>query len=120
MIVIKLTEDHLKLLPFIAISNDNDKVIEIDKENMLLIHSSILDDVSLILGLRDKAIPKTENDADGRAFPDEVEHYMLSVYNYVKDNLYYIETIIHQFVADGGITAGTYKADERELFWTKF
>lgn len=119
MIKLTLTKDHLKLLPFILISNDDDNKIEIDKKVLLTIHSSLLDDVSLILGLRDKAIEKTENDALGRAFPDEIEAYMLDVYNYVKDNLYYIETLLHQFSIKGGLTEGTYQSDENYLFWEK-
>ena len=118
-ITLNLTKDHLKLIPFILIKNDKDENLEIDKIKMLRLQSTLLEDVSLILGLRDKAIPNTENDENGRAFPDEIEHYMLDVYNYVKDNLFYIETLIHQFVVFGGITEGTYVCDNKELFWEK-
>lgn len=116
-ITLNLTKDHLKLIPFILIKNDKDENLEIDKIKMLRLQSTLLEDVSLILGLRDKAIPNTENDENGRAFPDEIEQYMLDVYNYVKNNLFYIETLIHQFVVFGGITEGTYVCDSKELFW---
>lgn len=119
MKVLNLTKDHLRLIPFILINNDKDDVLEINKTTLFTIQSSILEDMSLLLGLRDKAIPKTENDANGRAFPDEVEKYMLDIYHYVIDNLYYIETLIHQFVVLGGLTEGTYVSDEKNIFWEK-
>lgn len=118
-ITLNLTKDHLKLIPFILIKDDKDEVLEIDKEVMLSLQSTLLEDVSLILGLRDKAIPNTEFDANGRAFPNEIEEYMFNIYNYVKDNLYYIETLIHQFVINGGITEGVYECDDKELLWFK-
>lgn len=118
-VTLELSQEHLKLIPFIHIINERDEVLEIDKEAMLTIKNTLLEDVSLILGWRDLAIPNTEDDADGRAFPDDVTEKMQSIYNYVKDNLYYIETLIHQFVVSGGITAGTYECDSNSLFWTK-
>ena len=71
----------------------------------------------MVLGLRDKAIKNTENDANGRAFPTDIEKYIFSVYNYVKDNLYLLETLIHQFVIKGGITPGVYECDDIDLIW---
>lgn len=118
-VTLNLTNDHLKLIPFILIKDENDDNLEIDKNVMLRLQSSLLEDVSLILGLRDKAIPNTEFDAEGRAFPTEVEDYMFKVYNYVRENLYYIETLIHQFAISGGITEGAYECDSKELFWSK-
>ena len=40
----------------------------------------ITEDMALILGLMDKAIPNTEDDPNGRAFEDEAESYMLELY----------------------------------------
>jgi hypothetical protein len=93
--------------------------LEIDKEKIFMVQSSVLDDMSLMLGLNDKALPTHINDAMGKSFPDDVEKHMLDVYNYVKDNLYYIETLIHQFVVNGGITEGIYVADTNNLIWEK-
>ena len=114
-----LTEDHLKLIPFILIKDEKDECLEIDRERMLILQTSLLEDVSLILGLRYKAIPNTEYAAEGRAFPEDVEQYMFDVYNYVRDNLYNIETLIHQFVCHGGITVGNYVYDEAASMWIK-
>lgn len=116
---LNLTKDHLKLIPFILIKNDNDDNLEIDKTVMLMIQSTLVEDVSMILGLRDKAIPNTEYDSNGRAFPEDVTKYIFDTYNYVKENLYYIETLIHQFVTIGGISEGVYESDSKTLWWTK-
>lgn len=116
---ITLTEDHIKLIPFFFIQEFGDNEIGVTKEQLFNLGSHLLEDMAMILGLSDKAINNTSYDADGRAFDDETEKYMLDLYNYIVDNLYYIELIIHQFVIKGGITAGTYKALDNELFWEK-
>jgi hypothetical protein len=71
----------------------------------------------MILGLRDKAIKNTEEDADGAAYPDDVEKYMLDTYKYVSDNMYLIETLLHQHVMDG-VKPGEYICKDNELIWT--
>jgi hypothetical protein len=76
-----------------------------------------LDDVAMILGLRDKAIKNTEEDADGAAYPDDVEKYMLDTYHYVSDNLYLIETLLHQKVMEGIKPNTEYKAKDSDLIW---
>jgi len=113
-----LTDDHLKLIKFIGFDESEDDVIKIDKRAMLSVRTHILDDVAMVLGLLDKAIPSTDEDPDGRAYPDEVEKHMLDTYNYVSENLYYIETLIHQRCTEG-TPAGHYKAKDNELIWEK-
>jgi hypothetical protein len=113
---LNLTEDHLKLVRFLNIIDEDDDFLKIDKKVMLTMQSHLLDDVAMILGLRDKAIKNTEEDADGAAYPDDVEKYMIDTYNYVSDNLYLIETLLHQNVMEG-VKAGHYKAKDSELIW---
>lgn len=113
---LNLTEDHLKLVRFLNIEDKNENYLEINKKTMLTLQSHILDDVAMILGLRDKAIKNTEEDADGAAYPDDVEKYMLDTYQYVSDNLYLIETLLHQKVMEG-IKVGHYKAKDSDLIW---
>lgn len=114
-----LTEDHLKLVRFLKLNDESeDNVIKIDRKVMLTIQSHLLDDVAMILGLRDKAISRTTEDADGAAYPDDVEEYMLSTYNYVSDNLHLIESLLHQRVFEG-IQPGHYKAIDYEMVWQK-
>lgn len=119
IIRLKLNEDHLKLIPFFYINEVSDEEIEISRNNLFNLNNRLLEDISMMLGLYDKAIVNTKNDADGRAFDDETTQYMIDIYNYVNENLYYIETLIHQYVVRGGITVGTYKALDNELIWEK-
>ena len=113
---LNLTEDHLKLVRFLNIEDKDDDVLTINKKVMLTMQTHILDDVAMILGLKDKAIKNTEEDADGAAYPDDVEKYMLDTYHYVSDNLYLIETLLHQFVFEG-VKVGEYRAKDSELVW---
>lgn len=117
-VTLNLTEDHLKLASFFHLINE-EKDVKINKYIMLSEQSHLLDDVSLILGLRDKAIANTVEDADGMAFPDDVEKYMVDTYRYVSENLYWIETLIHQNILKGGVQPGTYVCDNRDKIWTK-
>lgn len=113
---LNLTEDHLKLVRFLNVEDKDDDYLKINKKVMLTMQSHILDDVAMILGLRDKAIKNTEEDADGAAYPDDVEKYMLDTYKYVSDNLYLIETLLHQHVFDG-IKPTHYRAKDSDLIW---
>lgn len=119
IIRLKLNEDHLKLIPFFYINEVSDEEIEISRNNLFNLNNRLLEDISMMLGLYDKAIENTKDDADGRAFDDETTQYMVDIYKYVNDNLYYIETLIHQYVVKGGISVGTYKALDNELIWEK-
>ena len=60
-----LTEDDLKLVRFFNIEDNDDNYLKINKNVMLTIQSHILDDVAMVLGLRDKAIKGTSDDACG-------------------------------------------------------
>lgn len=115
---LNLTNDHLKLVRFLNIEDVEDDFLKINKKRMLTIQTHILDDIAMVLGMRDKAIKGTEEDADGAAYPDEVEKYMLDTYKYVSDNLYLIETLIHQFILEG-VTEGSYSCNDKDMIWTK-
>ena len=117
IIHLNLTEDHLKLVSFFNLE-DRDDEIAINKNVMLTLQSHLLDDVATILGYRDRAIKNTEYDADGSAYPDDVENYLMETYKYVSDNMYYIESLLHQNALKG-ITPGHYKAKDNELVWTR-
>jgi len=118
IIHLDLTEDHLKLVRFLELEDESDDCIRINKKIMLSLQSHLLDDVAVVLGLKDKAIKGTEDDSDGAAYPDDIEKYMVDTYNYVSDNLYYIESLLHQNVMTG-IQPGKYKAKDSEMLWTK-
>ena len=110
-----LTEEHLKLVRFFDIE-DNDFDVKINKKTMLTLKTHILDDVAMILGYKDKVIKGTETNELGGAYPDDVEKYLLDTYNYVAHNMYYIETLLHDKVMEG-IKPGHYKAKDNELLW---
>jgi hypothetical protein len=116
IIHLNLTEDHLKLVRFLNVEDNDDDVLTINKHVMLTLQTHILDDVATILGFRDKAIKGTEEDPDGAAYPDDVEKYMLDTYNYVSQNMFYIETLLHQRCTQG-IVPGRYKANDADLLW---
>ena len=115
-----LTNDHLKLIPFFYINTNDGNDVNINTEYGLFnMNNRLVEDMCMILGLQDKAIPNTENDADGRAFDEETTKYMIDVYEYVMNNLADIETLIHQFVVNGGLTEGTYKCLDNDMIWEK-
>ena len=118
IIHLNLTEDHLKLVRFLNIEDNDDDVLTINKKVMLTMQTHILDDVAMILGFTDKAIKGTDEDPDGRAYPDDIEKYMLDTYKYVSDNMYYIETLLYQNVLTG-VQPGEYKANDADLIWEK-
>ena len=115
---LNLTEDHLRLVRFLNIEDKDDDVLTINKKVMLTMQTHILDDVAMILGLKDKAIKNTTEDADGAAYPDDVEKYMLDTYHYVSDNMFLIESLLHQRVMEG-IQPGEYVCKDNEMVWTK-
>ncbi len=116
---IVLTEDHIKLIPMFFIQEFNDNEIGVTREQLFSLGNHLLEDMAIILGLTDKAIPNTKNDADGTAYDDETEQYMLDIFNYISENLFYIESLIHQTVCFGGLTPGTYKCKIEDLIWEK-
>lgn len=118
IIKLNITDDLIKLLPTLYIQEEGDNKIVIDRE-WLFGGTHILEDISLALGIHDHAIKGTEDDPEGRAFNEEDTKRMLDLYNYVKGNLYYIETLIHQYAFKGGISVGEYKTKDSSLIWEK-
>ena len=116
---ITLTEDHLKLIPFLFIQEFDDDKIGVSTANTYCLGSHLLEDMAMILGLTDKAIPNTQDDADGTAYDDDTEKYMLSIHEYIVGHLADIEQLVHQFVVKGGLTPGTYKALDNVNIWEK-
>lgn len=113
-----LTKEHIQLISLIKFEDDFKGKFFIDKDDPYILPGR-LQDIALTLGYMDKAIPGTEEDPEGMAFPDDVEEHLLSVHHYVIDNLMLIESLIHQIVFNGGIEPGTYKCIDTELIWEK-
>lgn len=120
---LNLTEDHLRLVTFLNVQEGFNgesakKTVFIDNEDPLTMRMSLMDDVATILGLRGEALEGTVDDADGAAYPDEVEKRIVGAYEYVKDNLFLIETLLHQRVMEG-IKPGHYKCRDNDLIWQR-
>ena len=79
----------------------------------------VLEDVALIIGKWGEFIPGTEYEPSGRRYPEELEEYMYGLYEYIVDNLVFIESLVHTYAFRGGLTAGTYKCIDYELDWEK-
>ena len=79
----------------------------------------VLEDVALIIGKWGDFIPGTEYEPTGRRYPEELEEYMYGLYEYIIDNLVYIESLIHTYAVKGGLTAGTYKCVDYRLDWER-
>ena len=120
---IEVTEDLLKVIPIIYLQKD----IEWDYNTVFVrtdhIFSAggmhLIEDMAMALNIYDRKIKGTEDDPDGVAFSNEDTEYMLSLHKYVVDNIFYIESLIHQFVTKGGLQVGVYKAKDNELIWEK-
>nr|DAN76309.1 MAG TPA: hypothetical protein [Caudoviricetes sp.] len=114
---IELTKDHVKLLHFLYWQIDGDNKIFVDRTHLFNLGSHLLEDMAMILGMQDTAIKGTEESPDGRAFPEEIEEYLLGLHKYIADNLYYILSLITTF--QGNLTEGKYKCKDNDLIWTK-
>ena len=115
---LELTEQHLKLIKNFLVVELDDTKIGVDKIGLLGGNFAI-EDTAMIFGCYDKAIQNTLEDPDGPSFPEDIREELLSIYKYVSENLYEIETLIHQFVVNGGITPGKYKCRKDDYIWSK-
>lgn len=120
---IEITEDLLKLIPIVFLQEktwpDNNKTVSIETSHLYNVGFGLIEDMAMALGIYDRTIKGTEDDPEGKAFSKEDTDYMLSLHKYIVDNIYYIETLIHQFVGKGGLEVGTYRCKDNELIWEK-
>ena len=78
-----------------------------------------IEEIALILGHFQKAIPGTENDVDGRKFPEELDNYFIDLYNDITENMEYMFSLLIYYTDKGGLTPGTYKCNPRLKEWIK-
>ena len=116
--ILTLTDEHIKLIQNLDLTIVDDDNVNVSCHYKIC-GGHLLDDLSLILNLRDKAIKNTEDSSNGRAFPDEIEKYMLDLHNYIKDNLISIERFLHEYAILNGVQSGTYERDEETHTWNK-
>ena len=122
-IKVNFTKDILTLVSNIRfkekpVVRDNKETAEwfIDMNNIYG-GSYLFEDISYLIGRYDEHIPGTENDFMGVRFESEFEDYMYGMHSYIIENLEYIEEIVHQFCARGGIREGTYKCKSNQRIW---
>ena len=123
---LKLTEDHIKLIQAmnpVKFEFDNDSKnnhIGVGYDTYSLWGGSYLyEDIALILGFFEESMEGTENDYTGRRYSKEREDHMNELFDFFEENLYYVESLVHQFSCKGGLTPGTYKCIDYQLNWEK-
>ena len=76
-----------------------------------------IEDIALVLGYWDKAIPGTEDDVDGRKFPEYIEDKLFRLYDDITVNMEdYFSLLISQ-AGNGGLKPGYYKCNPRLKDW---
>ena len=121
-----LTEDHIKLIRALnpvkfEFNDDDDRSrFGIGYDSYSLWGGSFLfEDLALILGFYGESLPGTQDDFTGRRYSKEREDYMKELYAFFEENLFYIESLVHQFCDKGGLAPGTYKCIDYQLNWEK-
>ena len=78
-----------------------------------------IEDIALILGQWDDTIPGTEDDYDGRKFPEELHNHFFDLYEDITENFkLYFGLLI--FLSDkGGLVPGEYKCNPRIGDWKR-
>ena len=116
-IYVNLTEDHLKLIRNLNVQALTDETVGIVKDN-LYGGTYKYEQMALILGLTDKAVPGTEEDMEnGTLYEKEAQLYMVELDKYINENLLNIEEILHQFCLKGGLTVGKYVCKDYQHIW---
>ena len=116
-IYVNLTEDHLKLIRNLNVQALTDETVGIAKDN-LYGGTYKYEQMALILGLADKAVPGTEEDMEnGTLYEKEAQLYMVELDKYINENLLNSEESLHQFCLKGGLTVGKYVCKDYQHIW---
>ena len=116
-IYVNLTEDHLKLIRNLNVQALTDETVGIAKDN-LYGGTYKYEQMALILGLTDKAVPGTEEDMEnGTLYEKEAQLYMVELDKYIIENLLIIDEILHHFCLKGGLTVGKYVCKDYQHIW---
>ena len=112
---LNITGDKLALISGLAPKlMDNGVKLE---ENSFWGGTYLYEDIALVLGFYDEHIKGTEGDFEGRRYSPEREKYIFELYDWFKDNIYYILSLVLQFSNKGGLKEGTYKCVDYQLNW---
>ena len=110
-----ITKDKLDLISVLT-PKLTDGGVKLD-ENSLWGGSYLYEDMALVLGFYDEHIKGTEGDFEGRRYSREREKYMGELYDWFKDNINYILSLVLQYSNKGGLKEGTYKCVDYLLNW---
>ncbi len=123
---LKVTEDHVKLLQ--AIKFEEFVFDEISRNGRIgwgvdqyspWGGNFPIEDIALILGHWEDTIPGTENDYDGRKFPEKLHNYFFDLYEDITENFKLYFSLLIFMTDKGGLTPGTYKCNPRIGDWKK-
>ena len=78
-----------------------------------------IEDIALILGHWEDTIPGTENDYDGRKFPEKLHNHFFDLYEDITENFKLYFSLLIFMTDKGGLTPGTYKCNPRLGDWKK-
>ena len=78
-----------------------------------------IEDIALILGHLQDAIPGSENDIQGRQFPKELDDHFHDLYDDITENFEYMFSLLIYMSDKGGLTPGVYKCNKRLKDWSK-
>ena len=112
------TEEHINLIKNFRTRQIDDANYSIDTYD-LFGGTYLYEDMAYILGLMDKVIPGTMEDADGPKFEEETMQHLMELDSFIVDNLQHIEDILHQFCTEGIQPGVTYVCNLNEGVWHK-
>lgn len=78
-----------------------------------------IEDIALILGYWDQALPESLDSYTGRRFPDELQNHLIDLYEDITENMEYYFSLLIKYGCNGGLKPGTYKCNPRLKEWTK-
>lgn len=113
---IELTEDILKVIQCIEPKLFDDNKVGVNTKD-LFSGGYVIEHIARIIGRFDEKIDKTIYDSSGYLFPKETEDYLWDIYNYISQNIYWIELLIHSHITEG-LKPGLYTCIDREKVWT--
>lgn len=115
-IKIELTEDIITTLSHIEPKQLDDNLFGVNTQD--LFHSGyVKEQIAAAIGRYDERDEDTANEIGGYVFPEATEDYIWDIYEYIRDNMFWIHSIIFAFMKDG-VKPGVYTCIDRVKVWT--
>lgn len=116
IIRLKLTDELISLISNFRFRKISDKHFGVDTYD-LYGGTNLWEDMALITGNFDQAIPGSETKPMGREFPEPIMEHLNELDLFIRENIENLENIVHQFSMKGGIKSGIYEAIDYEQIW---